>query len=153
MMTARSFCLLFAAGLAQIHEHRDERGLSVGGQQGHHLILDGLDAAADLLPQALLHDGVDLLLRHGDAHGRRISSRTLAADLLAAHLNEGGQVGQRRWTGRRTGCEATWATIWVAMLQAVAKLWGFSMSVPVMTVPFCSMSSRFTRSQLCMCWA
>ena len=24
---------------------------------------------------------------------------------------------------------------------------------PVMTVPFCSMSSRFTRSQLCMCWA
>ena len=35
----------------------------------------------------------------------------------------------------------------------VAKLWGFSMSVPVMTVPFCSISSRFTRSQLCMCWA
>ncbi len=49
--------------------------------------------------------------------------------------------------------EATWATICVAMLQAVAKLWGRSMRVPVMTVPFCSMSSRFTRSQLCMCWA
>ena len=49
--------------------------------------------------------------------------------------------------------EATWATIWVAMLQAVAKEWGFSIMVPVMTVPFCSMSSRFTRSQLCMCWA
>jgi len=41
----------------------------------------------------------------------------------------------------------------VAMLQAVAKECGRSMSVPVMTVPFCSISSRFTRSQLCMCWA
>jgi len=38
-------------------------------------------------------------------------------------------------------------------VQAVAKLWGRSIMVPVMTVPFCSMSSRFTRSQLCMCWA
>ena len=37
--------------------------------------------------------------------------------------------------------------------QAVEKLCGRSMSVPVMTVPFCSISSRFTRSQLCMCWA
>ena len=37
--------------------------------------------------------------------------------------------------------------------QAVAELWGFSRSVPVMTVPFCSISSRFTRSQLCICWA
>ena len=43
--------------------------------------------------------------------------------------------------------------IWVAMLQAVEKLWGFSMRVPEMTVPFWSMSSRLTRSQLCMCWA
>ena len=43
--------------------------------------------------------------------------------------------------------------ICVAMLQAVEKLCGFSMSVPEMTVPFCSMSSRLTRSQLCICWA
>ena len=85
---------LFAAGLAQIHEHRDERSLSVGGQQCHHLILDGLDAAADLLPQALLGDGVDLILRHGDAHGVELVPHA-GADLLAAHLNEGGQVGQR----------------------------------------------------------
>ena len=49
--------------------------------------------------------------------------------------------------------EAIWAMIWVAMLQAVEKLCGFSMSVPEMTVPFWSMSSKFTRSQLCMCWA
>ena len=37
--------------------------------------------------------------------------------------------------------------------QAVEKLWGRSISVPVITVPFCSISSRFTRSQLCICWA
>ena len=49
--------------------------------------------------------------------------------------------------------EATWAMICVAMLQAVEKLCGRSMSVPEITVPFCSMSSRFTRSQLCMCCA
>ena len=49
--------------------------------------------------------------------------------------------------------EATWAMIWVAMLQAVEKLWGFSIMVPLMTVPFCSISSRFTRSQLCICCA
>ena len=49
--------------------------------------------------------------------------------------------------------EATWAMIWVAMLQAVEKLWGFSIMVLLMTVPCCSMSSRFTRSQLCMGWA
>ena len=49
--------------------------------------------------------------------------------------------------------EATWAMIWVAMLQAVEKEWGFSMSVPEITVPFCSISSRLIRSQLCICWA
>ena len=48
---------------------------------------------------------------------------------------------------------ATCAMIWVAMLQAVEKECGFSIMVPLMTVPFCSMSSRFTRSQLCMCCA
>ena len=48
---------------------------------------------------------------------------------------------------------ATCAMICVAMLQAVEKLCGFSIFVPLMTVPFCSISSRLTRSQLCMCWA
>ena len=39
----------------------------------------------------------------------------------------------------------------VAVCTAVEKLCGFSIRVPLMTVPFCSMSSRLTRSQLCMC--
>ena len=37
--------------------------------------------------------------------------------------------------------------------RAVEKLCGFSIKVPLITVPFCSISSRFTRSQLCICWA
>ena len=45
------------------------------------------------------------------------------------------------------------AIICFAMLQAVEKLCGFSISVPLITVPFCSISSRFTRSQLCICCA
>ena len=49
--------------------------------------------------------------------------------------------------------EATCAIICVAILHAVEKLCGRSISVPVITVPFCSMSSRFTKSQLCICWA
>ena len=53
----------------------------------------------------------------------------------------------------QNGTVISWAMIWVAMLQAVEKDFGFSIIVPEMTVPFCSMSSRFTRSQLCMCWA
>ena len=45
------------------------------------------------------------------------------------------------------------AMIWVAMLQAVEKLCGRSINVSLITVPFCSISSRFTRSQLCICCA
>ena len=44
---------------------------------------------------------------------------------------------------------ATCATICVVTLHAVKKLCGFSIIVSLMTVPFCSISSRFTRSQLC----
>ena len=49
--------------------------------------------------------------------------------------------------------EATCAMICVAMLQAVENECGRSIIVPEMTVPFWSMSSRFTRSQLCIRWA
>ena len=46
--------------------------------------------------------------------------------------------------------DATCAMICVAMLHAVENECGRSIVVPLMTVPFCSMSSRFTRSQLCI---
>ena len=47
---------------------------------------------------------------------------------------------------------ATCAIICVATLQAVEKLFGFSIIVSEITVPFCNISSRFTKSQLCICW-
>ena len=51
-------------------------------------------------------------------------------------------------------CElAICAIACVAMLQAVEKLFGVSIIVSLITVPFWSMSSRFTRQQLCICCA
>ena len=85
--------LPLVVGLVEVHEHGDEGGLSVGGQQRHHLILDGLYAAADLLPQASLHQLVDLLLAGVEANGVHLRLNDLA-DLLAADLHEGGQMGQ-----------------------------------------------------------
>ena len=49
--------------------------------------------------------------------------------------------------------DATCAIICVAILHAVEKLCGFSIRVSLITVPFWSISSRLTRSQLCMCCA
>ena len=37
--------------------------------------------------------------------------------------------------------------------QAVEKLFGVSIIVSLTTVPFCSISSEFTRQQLCICCA
>ncbi len=48
---------------------------------------------------------------------------------------------------------AIWAMAWVATLHAVEKLFGRSIMVSLITVPFWSMSSKFTRQQLCICWA
>ena len=84
---------LLVLGLAQIHEHRHEGRLSVGGQQRHHLILDGLHTAADLLPQPLFGDGVDVVLGDGHAHGIELAADA-GADLVPAHLHKGGKVGQ-----------------------------------------------------------
>ena len=83
--------LLRVAGLAQVHEHGDERRLAVGGHQGDHLILDGLHAAVDLAAQAALHDL--LLALGGDVQAFHLQLH-LGGDLLAGDIHEGGQVGQ-----------------------------------------------------------
>ena len=49
-----------------------------------------------------------------------------------------------------THCPAILA---INKIDTVEKEWGFSIRVPEITVPFWSISSRFTRSQLCICWA
>ena len=85
--------LLIVLGLTQVHEYRHKWCLPVGGQKRQHLILDGLDAPAHLVPQAGLHQLPDLLLRRLDAQGGHLLLHDLA-DLLPAHVHKGGQMGQ-----------------------------------------------------------
>ena len=87
------FLLLLVSGFAQIHEHGDERSLSVGGEEGDHLILDGLNALVDLVAQALFGKLGKLLLGKGNADGGHLFLDGLA-DLLAAHVHEGGEMGE-----------------------------------------------------------
>ena len=86
--------LLRRTGLVKIHKDRHERRLAIRGHKGHDLILDRLDAATDLVTQAVLNDLTDLLGRRGDAKLLELAS-DLAAYLLTAHLNKGGKMGQR----------------------------------------------------------
>ena len=85
-------CLLLRiARLAQIHEHGDKGGLTIGGHQRDHLILDGLHTAVDLAAQAALYDLLLALSRNvqtGHFHFY------LSGDLLAGDIHKGGEVGQ-----------------------------------------------------------
>ena len=80
-----------AAGLIEVHEHRHEGCLAVGGHEGDDLILDGLNATANLVAQAGLHDLGDLLLGRLDPELLELGI-DLAADLLTAHLDERGEM-------------------------------------------------------------
>ena len=86
--------LLGRAGLVEVHEDRHERRLAVGGHEGDHLVLDGLHAAADLVAQALLHDGGDLHLGRVHAQLGQLALNA-RADLLARDVHEGRQVRER----------------------------------------------------------
>ena len=132
-------------------DRADKHGLAVGGHQGDDLILDGLHTALDFLAQALFDDFRNLLLAGVDAQILHFSF-DIAADLLAADIHKRSQM-RKADALAAVLAGRTCAIIWVAMLQAVEKECGFSISVPEITVPFCSISSRLTRSQLCMCWA
>ena len=82
---------LGGAGLAQVHKDGDEGRLAVGGHQGDHLVLDGLDAPVDLGPQPFFHNGLFALL--GDGQALHLAFH-FGGDLLAGDVHEGGQVGQ-----------------------------------------------------------
>ena len=82
---------LRVAGFAQIHKDGDERSLTVGGHQGDDLILDGLNAAVDLVAQTALDD---LLLPLGGDIQTFHLSFNFVSDLLAGDVHEGSQMGQ-----------------------------------------------------------
>ena len=84
---------LVVAGLVEVHEHRDEGRLAVGGHQRDHLVLDGLHAALDLLAQTAFHDGGQLLLAGINAQLAHLGLG-VAADLLAADVHKGRQMRQ-----------------------------------------------------------
>ena len=86
--------LLRRTGLVKIHKDRHERRLAVGGHKGHDLILNRLNAATDLVTQAVLNNLADLFGRCGNAELLELAG-DLAANLLAAHLDERGKMGQR----------------------------------------------------------
>ena len=86
--------LLRRTGLVKIHKDRHERRLAVGGHKGHDLILNRLNAATDLVTQAVLNNLADLFGRCGNAELLELAS-DLAANLLTTHLNERGEMGQR----------------------------------------------------------
>ena len=85
--------LLLVLGLVQVHEHGDEGRLSVGGHQSDDLVLDGLNAPANLFPQAVFHDFGNGFLRGRNAEDGHFPFHGLA-DFLPADLDEGGKVGQ-----------------------------------------------------------
>ncbi len=86
--------LLLAARLVEVHEHGDEGGLSVRGQERDDLILDRLHAAADLLAQALFHNTGDLRFVLRDTELFDLGKHLLA-DLLAADVHKGREVRER----------------------------------------------------------
>ncbi len=74
MIMARSFFSRSFSAFAQIHEHGDEGSLSIGGQQRYHLILNGLNTAADL-PQTASTSSV--IFSPGSAPMEAISASTI----------------------------------------------------------------------------
>ncbi len=86
--------LLRRTGLVKIHKDRHERRLAIGGHKGHDLILNRLDAATNLIAQAILNNLADLFGRCGNAELLELAG-DLAANLLTAHLNKRSKMGQR----------------------------------------------------------
>ena len=77
----------------QIHEHGDERSLSVAGHEGNELVLDGLDARFDFFLQPSFHDFFNDAFIHGFA-GFFSFCNHFFCDFLAADIHEGSQMSQ-----------------------------------------------------------
>ncbi len=81
-------------GFVEIHEHRYERGLAVGGHQGDDLVLDGLHPLLYLLSDALLCDLVDDLIGGLETcHGELLAD--IPPYLLSGDVDEGSEMGKR----------------------------------------------------------
>ena len=77
----------------QIHKHRDERRLPVGGKERLDLILDGLDAALHFFAHPHLRHTIDFIFGIFPADGQELVL-DLALIFLAGNIDEGSQMGQ-----------------------------------------------------------
>ena len=84
---------LSSRNLVQIHEHGDERRLTVCGQERLDLVLDGLNAALYLPTHTHLCHTVDLCLREVLPDGSQLIP-DLRFIFLPGHIHEGCQVRQ-----------------------------------------------------------
>ena len=80
--------------LAEVHEYRNKRRLSVCGKQGYNLILDSLHTAAYLLAQATLHNLGKLLVGNACAERVKLLAERFSY-LLAADLNKRREMRER----------------------------------------------------------
>ena len=85
--------LLLVLSLVEVHIYGDKRSLAVCGEQCHNLVLNGLNAAVDLLAESFLDDLVNLFLADLNAHFLNLGEGFLA-DLLSRNLNERSEVSQ-----------------------------------------------------------
>ena len=121
MISAKILLFLLVFRLVQIHEHGDKRGLSIGGHQRNHLILDRLNAAVDLFLQAGLPRFCDHASSHGSAPAFHLPSMHFLADLFSADICTNGARCAREMHCPPYWLLATCAMICVAILHAVEK--------------------------------
>ena len=77
----------------QVHEHRDERSLPVGGHQSNDLILNRLDTGANFFAKTTVNDLVALILRKVQMQ-LSVFLVDLFADGFTADINKFGKMGQ-----------------------------------------------------------
>ena len=86
--------LLGVLRFAKVHKHGYEGSLSVGGEQREHLILNGLNSAANLVFKADFRHLVDFILGNLNAYFVKLLLHHFS-DFLSAHIHKGRKMGKR----------------------------------------------------------
>ena len=140
----------------EIHEERHERRLAVRRHERIDLVLDGLDAVFHFLAGALPGDLFGLFHIRLDAVDLFLLFDDRGEIFLIGLPHEGREDAVMRSTPLMLWPPywplATCAMICVVTVHATWKDLGVSIFLPLITVPFWSMSSRLMRQQLNMGW-
>ncbi len=123
----------------------------IGRHQRDDLILDHLHTAVNLLSYTHLCYFIDFLLIQIQPDLFKLC-RTCIRNFFTAHLHKRSQMRQGNTLSAVLGT-CNLRNCLCCYIAGRGKLLGRSIPVSLITVPFCSMSSKFTRQQLCMCCA